>query len=638
MIVEEFDLKRFAKLAMAKKFFIIFIMIICISVGVFYSYICVTPKYKSTTTLLLAQINEEKTEQNTVKQSEITDLSMTSILLEPYISLIESNKVLKNVITNLNLDITEDELRAMLSVTEENTAMLAISVFHQNAEYAEKIANEIANVFTEQSREIFNITNVNIIDAAEIADAPYNVNHIKDIAIFTMLGVFLSCGFILIVYMLDTTIKEEEDIEGELKIPVLGLIPAFEDSYEKDSTDGKNKKKRNKKKKKEKDELIVLGNAKSPVSEAFRTLRTNITFSKDIKSILITSSRMSEGKSYVTANLATALAKAHKKVVIIDADMRKGRQHHVFNVDNQKGLSNYLANTDGKKVKISEIKHYIKTTQIPNLHIITSGTRPTNPSELLSPNKLKGLISMLNEIYDMVIIDGTPSSIIADSVVISKLVDYTVLVVSYKSTKLEEAKRLIKSFEQVGVKLSGAILNKYPLSKQSYNSTYYYSDGKSETILELEESFEVSKIQSVDNLIDQANITGRYINNYTEEDDESNLPSFDITPTTDIAEKNTMLEYKIEKIDKEMISIKNLLMQIAVNSKQVTSGDVELIRADITGLKEELNTIKENTEIKQLKQDIDEIKNFTENLINSQNENTEKIKKFIESYHRKKTK
>lgn len=625
MLMEEFDLKRFAKLAMAKKMYIIVIMIITIIVGCLYSFIWLTPKYKSTTTLLLAQINEEKLNENTVKQSEITDLSMTSTLLEPYISIIKSKKVLEKVISNLNLNLVYADLERMLSVTEENAAMLAISVVNENAEFAEKVANEIAKVFMEQSHEIFSITNVNIIDAATKAEYPYNINHIKDIAIFTILGVFLSCGFVLFIYMLDTTIKEEEDIEIELKLPVLGLIPVFEESLEKKS-DKKGKK--SKKKNRKNDELVILENTKSPVSEAFRALRTNITFAQNTKSILVTSSRMEEGKSYVSANLAAAIAKTNKKVIIIDADMRKGRQSSIFGVDNQKGLSNYLAKSKETLVNVAEITKYIKTTKIPNLHIITCGTRPSNPAELLNPNKIKGLLSVLNDIYDFIIIDGTPSSIIADSIAISKLVDSTVLVVSYKSTKIEEVKRLRKAFEQVDVKLSGAVLNKYPLNKETYTTSYYYSD-KSET--KLEEDVENAKIQSVESLVSQANIKDTYINNF----DENILTtkSYDFSLSSDT---NTMLEYKVEKIDQEISAIKNLLMQLAVNSKQVTSKDIELIRYDISTLNEAVNSIRENSDIKQLKDEIEEVKDFTESLLNSQKENNEKIKRFIENYYKNK--
>lgn len=229
--MEEIDLKRFAKLAWTKKIFIILIIAISMVAGYFYSYMYVVPKYQSRTTLLLAKINEELND-NTVKQSDVADFSMTSILLEPYISLIESKTVLKEVISNLKLDITEEELTKMLTVKEENAAMLAIIVSSENAYLAESLANEIARVFVEQAKEILNIANVNIIDEAEVETIPYNVNHTKDLIVFGALGVFLSGVLVFVLYMLDTTIKEEEDIENEIGLPVLGTIPIIEKKLE----------------------------------------------------------------------------------------------------------------------------------------------------------------------------------------------------------------------------------------------------------------------------------------------------------------------------------------------------------------------------------------------------------------------
>lgn len=641
--MEEFDLKRFAKLAWAKKVFIILIMIMSIAIGCFYSYVCVIPKYQSRTTLLIAQISDEDVE-NVVKQSEITDLSMTSTLLEPYISIIESKNVSKNVISNLELNMTEAELERMVTVTEENAAMLAITVSNENAELAEKIANEVAKVFMEQSKEIFNITNVNVIDKAERAETPYNINHVKDIVIFAMLGVFLSCGLVLLSYMLDTTIKEEEDIENELGLPVLGTIPVFEKSLEKKAAKELNEEKTQRKGKES--EIVILDNAKSPVAEAFRALRTNVTFASNTKTILVTSSKMAEGKSYVTANLAATIAKTDKKVILVDADMRKGRQNKIFGVDNKRGLSNYLANCEETKVDISEVTSYIKTTKVPNLHLITSGSRPSNPAELLSPAKIKGLLSVLSEIYDIILIDGTPSSIIADSVVVSRFADYTMLVTAHKSTKIEDVKRLLKNFEQVGVRLNGAVLNKYPLTKEGYTSSYYYSDEKAES--KLEESNDSNEIKTVEKFLSDANINTnsfRYVDTKdivtTNTNTTPNYKALDLSfrggSSNSLSTDNTSrIEYRIEKIDNEITAMKNMLMQIAVNTNQVSTKDIELIRFDISNLKESLDEIKENDAVKELKEEIKDIKDFTEVLVNSQKDNNEKIKKFIENYYRQK--
>jgi len=647
--MEEIDLKRFAKLAWAKKFYIVLIMIVAIVAGYFYSYMYVVPRYQSTTTLLVAKISENLSNENTVKQSDIADFSMTSTLLEPYISIIESKTVLAEVISNLDLKMSDEELKSSLTVKEENTAMLSITVSNENAELAKEITNEIAKVFIEESKEMLNIANVNIVDYAEVAKTPYNINHVKDLLIFGLMGVFLSVGLVFIIYMLDTTIKEEEDIENEIGLPILGTIPIYEKKLEKSIKD-KTKDKENTPKKKD-SEIVILGNAKSPVAEAFRALRTNVTFAQNTKTILVTSSRMSEGKSYVTANLAATIAKTDKKVIIVDADMRKGRQNKIFGLDNKNGLSNYLANCEETKVDISELASYIKTTKVPNLHLITSGSRPSNPAELLSPPKVKGLFSVLSEIYDVVIIDGTPSSIIADSVGMSRFVDFVMLVTAYKSTKTEDVRRLIKSFEQVGVRLNGAVLNKYPLTKEGYTSSYYYNDSRADGKLEENKQTE---IRSVENFLRDANInmhSFRYIddkalvnhnsivNNIKPKSFEAPQKSnsmFSSINTALAGLENSNLEYKVEKIDSEISVLKNMIMQIAVNANQVTTKDIELIRYDINNLKEHVDDMRDAYDVKPFKEELKEIREATDALMSSQAENNEKIKKFIENYNKQK--
>lgn len=645
--MEEFDLKKFAKLAWAKKIFIILIMIVSLGVGYFYSYMCVIPKYRSTTSFLLAQLSDEKSED----ENKVADLSMTSTLIQPYISLLGSKRVVNKVIDNLELNMSYATLKSMMTITQENQAMIVLSISNESADFAKKVATEMASVFVEEAQEIFKIENVNIIDAAERATGPYNINHPKDLIMFGMLGAFLSCGLVLLIYMLDTTVKEEEDLE-EIGLPILGTIPVFEKKLEKNiQKESSSRASEGARKKFNKDnEIVILDNAKSPVAEAFRALRTNVTFAQNTKTILITSSRMGEGKSYVAANLAATVAKTDKKVIIVDADMRKGRQNKIFGLENKRGLSNYLANCEETKVDISEVTSYIKTTKVPNLHLMTSGSRPSNPAELLSAPKIKGLLSVLGEIYDIIIIDGTPSSIIADSVVISRFVDYSMLVTAYKTSKTEEVKKLIKTFEQVGTRLNGAVLNKYPLTKEGYTSSYYYSEARVES--KLEESAR-TEIRTVENFLEDANINTNSFR-YVDMKDANLLTTPNTTPTfkgIDIfkgtvfsgssnggsgTEMSAALEYKIEKIDSEIAAMKNMLMQVAVNTNQVSSKDIELIRFDISNLKQSIDDIRGDDTIDELKDELMEMKSITEELANSQANNNEKIKKFIEDYYKQK--
>jgi len=219
-------------------------------------------------------------------------------------------------------------------------------------------------------------------------------------------------------------------------------------------------------------ELVVLNKPKSSQSEAFKTLRTNLLFSsvdKKIKSLLITSTMPGEGKSYTTANLAVAFAQAGTKVLIVDTDMRRGRQDKIFNISNEEGLSNLLLENN-----IGEaFKKYIKETEVKNIHVLTSGMVPPNPSELLSSDKLKKLVNTLENHYDLVIYDGVPIIGLADSLLIASIVTKIVIVTAYKVTTTTNINQLKKNLEPFKDKIAGAILNKTEAKKSSYYDYYY---------------------------------------------------------------------------------------------------------------------------------------------------------------------
>ena len=215
-------------------------------------------------------------------------------------------------------------------------------------------------------------------------------------------------------------------------------------------------------------ELIVQRTPKSPIAEVFRTLRTNIQFmnsKKSLKTLLITSTMPGEGKSWVTANLAITFAQAGKKVVIIDADMRKGRQHVMFGIENKMGLSNFLSGLDelGRNENLDILK-YVKATEVQNLYLIPAGNVPPNPSELLASEATINMIEKLKEIFDFVIFDGTPSLLVTDALILSRLVDSTVVVTEHNTTKKENLAKVKKDIENVGGKIAGVILNKVPIN------------------------------------------------------------------------------------------------------------------------------------------------------------------------------
>lgn len=224
-------------------------------------------------------------------------------------------------------------------------------------------------------------------------------------------------------------------------------------------------------------ELITFTSPKSSVSEVFRTLRTNMQFiniSNKLKSILVTSTVPGEGKSWVAANLAITFAQAGKKVILVDADMRKSRQHEIFELSNENGLSNYLISAVGEnKINLDD---YIKQTLVENLYLMTAGIVPPNPSELLTSQKMSDLIKALEKSADVVIFDGTPSTIVTDALILSRNIGSTLIVTSHKQTKMEDLKQIKKNIENVGGKIAGVVVNKIPRSQKVYGGGYYYEN------------------------------------------------------------------------------------------------------------------------------------------------------------------
>ena len=234
-----------------------------------------------------------------------------------------------------------------------------------------------------------------------------------------------------------------------------------------------------------KNEIIVVSDPKSPEAEVFRNLRTNIQFmntDSKKKVMLVTSTVPGEGKSYITANLAAAFAQMDKRVLIIDADMRKGRQYKLFNVKSRPGISNFLSGvTEQDFFKDKEnIFNYIQETDIKNLFVITAGNVPPNPSELIISNKLKSATNSLIAKFDIVIFDAPPALIVTDALLLVRLVDFTVLVTSQNETRIENLMKAKTSIENVGGKIAGIVLNKVKIgSKAYYKKTYYYEDKSS---------------------------------------------------------------------------------------------------------------------------------------------------------------
>lgn len=224
--MEELNLKQLINIIWNGKKYIIITIILSVLLGIGYSYFLVTPKYESSTTLVLAKAEEKVSNEISTGITQ-TDLNLNKNLVSTYRELIRSKTVIRQVMDNLKItDLKENTLKNNISVSSvKDTELIEITVRDEKPERATNIANEIAKVFTVQVAEIYNINNVHVIDKAELNNVPYNVHHTKDIAVIALIGAILSIVCIIILSLLDTTVKTQEDIEKVTGMIILAEIP-----------------------------------------------------------------------------------------------------------------------------------------------------------------------------------------------------------------------------------------------------------------------------------------------------------------------------------------------------------------------------------------------------------------------------
>lgn len=216
--------------------------------------------------------------------------------------------------------------------------------------------------------------------------------------------------------------------------------------------------------------LIANTNPRSPISEQYRTVRTNLQFASvdnEIRSLLLTSAGPGEGKSMTTANLAVVYAQQGKSVLLVDADLRKPTIHYTFRLDNLHGLSNVL-------VGETSLEEAIETSDITNLDVISCGPIPPNPSELLGSRRMQAFIESAKQKYDMVIFDMPPVLAVTDAKILSNYVDGAILVVRSKKTENDAAKQALEALESVHANVLGVVLN--DRDKKEANYYYYYGN------------------------------------------------------------------------------------------------------------------------------------------------------------------
>ena len=296
--------------------------------------------------------------------------------------------------------------------------------------------------------------NVLIIDVARRPDKPSKPNRLLIVLVGTILGLGFGLGYAFLRNYFDNTVKTPEDLKDR-NINVIGWVPQIQSLDKSISKDL---------------EFIIYNKPDSVPSEAFRALRTRVQFSKvdqgNMKVIHVTSSTPGEGKTLISSNLAGSFAQANHKTLLLDCDLRKPRVHTIFGMNRQPGLVEYLFD----QVNLATI---IKPTKLANLDVITVGTIPPNPAEMLGSKKMQDFITHMKTLYDYIIIDSPPIISVTDSEIIAAYCDAVYLVVSANYTEFDLLEKALDILKNSNVNFVGTILNNF-VFKNSYGSYYKY--------------------------------------------------------------------------------------------------------------------------------------------------------------------
>lgn len=481
------------------------------------------PVYQASSTLM---VNEAPGTQ----ASDYTALLASQRLTQTYAEMLTQKSVIREVIKRLNLNAEVNELKEMTTVQPiRDTQLIKINVEDNNPYQAAKIANEIETVFAEQNQarqearyastkaslqaqldkiqeqidaietsltqfddtpenqsersrlettltqyrqtyadtlqryeqvrlsEAETLSNVIQVEMAEPPETPIRPRILMNTALAGLVGAMLAVGAIFLMEALDDTIHGSDEINRYLDLPVLGVIRKI---------DGR--------------EAVIAGiKPRSPAAEDFRSLRTNIQFASvdsPLRTILISSPTPEDGKSIIATNLSIIMAHGGQKVSLIDADLRRPSVHEYMQIPNRWGLTYLFTNKDDR------LDGILRKNKSLGLSIMTAGSLPPNPAELLGSDKMHQIIAEVQKQSDVIVFDSPPLNAVTDASVLSKLVDGVILVLKAGTTKIIAAQQALEQLQRVEANVIGVVLNDVNMKKARYSTYYSYYSDYSETI------------------------------------------------------------------------------------------------------------------------------------------------------------
>jgi len=415
-----------------------------------------TPMFSSTTSLFVSTPSGANT------ADLLTGSTFTQQRVKSYAGIVNSPSVLSPVITQLGLTaIAKDLPDRVTAEVPLNTVVINITVTDPSPFRAASIANAVGQSLTEvvaeletPTGEVISPIKLSTVTPAAVAEDPDSPKPLLNAAISILLGLIVGFGIALLRENLDLRVKNVDDIPKKDGVAnILGGIMFDENS--------------------DSNRLVVHTKPKSTRAESFRQLRTNVQFveaAQGAKSILLSSSVPSEGKSSTIANLAIAMADSGQKVLLVDCDLRKPKVHKYFGLEGSVGLTNYL-------IDQAKLEDVIQPWGRNGLKILPAGQIPPNPSELLGSNAMKELVLKLEEEFDVIFMDTAPVLPVTDTAILSKFTGGVVMVVAVGSTTKPQLQGALTQLGTVGATLLGFVMNKIPtkgVDAYGYQSGYKY--------------------------------------------------------------------------------------------------------------------------------------------------------------------
>ncbi len=507
---EELDIRQYLSLLVYRSWLIILVGIVAGAISYLIS-IRFPPIYESTTSVLVNEAPESKS-------ADYSSVLMSKQLTSTYSQMMVNDLVLKQVASEFGLTNPLDEMKDWITVSPiRDTQIIKVSVKTTNPEFSANIANAVVKAFSTQIQDIQTqrfsqskltleakladtekqittyasqmeiattpeekerleakvtqyrtiysnlltsyeqirlseaqaVSSVVQVEPATANPIPVEPNLVLNTLLAALIGMLITGGIIVAREAFDDTIKTPDEVTRRFNLPILGVI-----NHQPSKTDT----------------LITIREPRSPIAESYRTLRTNVSFAsvdRPLRTLMVTSAEPADGKSTTICNLGVVLAQSGKRILVADCDLRRPRIHTYFGLPNRQGMSTMIAHSE-------PLGNVRKSTPVEGLSVVTSGSLPPNPSELMGSQKLLSIFQNMLQSADMILIDTPPTLTVSDAATLAPSLDGVLLVIKPGTTRVSALKQTLDQFRQVNARVIGVVLNDVVTRGNPYGYHYNY--------------------------------------------------------------------------------------------------------------------------------------------------------------------